>query len=305
MTPPAPAPADAPPFEWSLARHGTFQTCLRRYWFAYYGAWGGWRPDAPAPAPALFRLKRLATRTQWADRHVRNALAALFPADPGTDPAARELDLMRAEFRDSRTGAPVPPKAPFSGLFEHEYGIEVPPAEWKDLADRIPRAVAAFRDSPAGRRLAALPPGAFLPCGPRDTFLLDGLAVRETPDLAAREGDTLLLLDWDSADLPPADRRLRLGIGLLFALDRWSPDPARVRALSCDPMTGETADFSFTDADLETIRGFVRDSADEMLFPLEDPERNLPGPPDAFDCTADPAPCSTCPFLRLCPRWQP
>ena len=39
---PSPAPGSAtparpvvPPFVWSFARHETFQTCLRRYWYSY------------------------------------------------------------------------------------------------------------------------------------------------------------------------------------------------------------------------------------------------------------------------------
>ena len=320
-SPAAPAPLPpVPPFEWSFLRHETFQTCLRRYWYAYYGAWGGWRPDAPEPSRTLYRLKRLATRRQWAARHVHRALerilsqhraAAASSGTPSAPPAelasravARELDLMRDEFRDSRAGAVQPPQAAMSGLFEHEYRIDVPVAEWKELADGVSRAVSAFRATPLWQRLAALPPDASLPVERRASFLLDGLTVRAAPNLAFRENGGILLLDWTTADAPPATRRLRLGASLLLALDRWAADPAQVRAVSCDPRTGEAADFAYTAGEAADLREFIRDSADEMLFPLEDPEHNIPGPADAYDCTADPAPCATCPFLRLCPRWQ-
>ena len=40
-------------FSWSHSRHETFQTCLKRYYFAYYASWGGWDPAAPARAREL------------------------------------------------------------------------------------------------------------------------------------------------------------------------------------------------------------------------------------------------------------
>jgi hypothetical protein len=46
-------------FSWSLSRHRTFRECPRKYWFHYYGAWGGWEYDAPPEARELYLLKNL------------------------------------------------------------------------------------------------------------------------------------------------------------------------------------------------------------------------------------------------------
>ena len=315
-TPAAPAAgtrSPTPPFVWSFARHETFQACLRRYWYSYYGAWGGWRPDATPVVRELYRLKRLFTRQQWTGRHIHQALDRLVshhlaapapPAELAARAAARELDFMRDEFRDSRAEAVQPPQAAMSGLFEHEYDIDVPVLEWKAAADRVAAAVSAFCASPLWQHLRSLPEGAILAIDRKTTFEIDGLTVRALPDLAFRDGGILHLYDWKSDRLPLAEHRLELGIYLLLALGRWTDDPAAVRATACNPATGETADFTYTAADIEDIRGFVRDSAEEMLFPLEDPERNFAPTPDAFDCTANPSSCADCPFLRACPRWR-
>lgn len=310
---PAPARPAAPPFVWSFARHETFQTCLRRYWYSYYGAWGGWRADAPATVRELYRLKRLFTRQQWTGRHIHQALENLVahhiadpapPAELAARAASRELDFMRDEFRDSRTGAVQPPQAAMSGLFEHEYNLDVPIAEWKAAADRVAAAVTAFCASPLWQKLRALPEGAILSIDRKTTFDLDGLPVRALPDLAFRDAGVLHLYDWKSDRQPLPEHRLELGTYLLLALGRWTDDPAAVRATACNPVTGETADFTYTADDVENIRDFVRDSADEMLFPLDDPESNRAPTPDAFDCTAQPDACPACPFLRICPRWR-
>ena len=100
--------------------------------------------------------------------------------------------------------------------------------------------------------------------------------MRALPDLAFRDAGILHLYDWKSERQPLPEHRLELGTYLLLALGRWTDDPAAVRATACNPVTGETAD----------------------------PEQNRAPTPDAFDCTAQPDACQTCPFLRLCPRWR-
>jgi hypothetical protein len=34
-------------FSWSKTRDEVFKTCLREYWFAYYGYWNSWLENAP------------------------------------------------------------------------------------------------------------------------------------------------------------------------------------------------------------------------------------------------------------------
>ena len=120
-------------FSWSHARHESFQTCLKRYYFAYYAAWGGWEETAPARARELYRLKRLATRQQWAGHHAHQAIEFLLKnarRDPSGEIAAaaepRQIEQMRREFRDSRAGAYRADPVRVPGLFEHEYRLEVP-----------------------------------------------------------------------------------------------------------------------------------------------------------------------------------
>ena len=90
----------------------------------------------------------------------------------------------------------------------------------------------------------------------------------------------------------------------MLALDRWPTPPAEFEAIAYNPVLDRRAAFAFTADDFETLRDFIRDSADEMLFPLENPEANDAGDGANFDCAADETPCKTCPFLRACPRWR-
>ena len=297
-------------FSWSHSRHETFQACLKRYYFAYYASWGGWEENAPARARELYRLKRLSTRQQWAGHHAHQAIEFLLKnarRDPSGEIAAsaepRQIDLMRREFRDSRAGAYRADPVRVPGLFEHEYQLDVSAEEWKATVDRVARAIRQFLASELWRELQGLPDDAFLAVERRAHFLLDGLKVFAVPDLVVRRGGQVLIYDWKTGGADLAEHRTQLGVYALLALDRWTAAPGEIEAVAYHPVLDRRETFAYSADDLETLREFVRDSADEMLFPLANPETNDAGDGANFDCAADEAPCKTCPFLRACPRW--
>ena len=297
-------------FSWSHSRHESFQACLKRYYFAYYAAWGGWNENAPARVRELYLLKRLHTRQQWAGHHAHLALETLLKQgrrDPSGDFAAalepRQIELMRREFRESRAGAYRTDPVHAVGLFEHEYGLEVPAEEWKATVDRVSRAIRTFLASDLWRDIQEWPDDAFLSVERRAYFLLDGLKVHAVPDLVARRGGQVLIYDWKTGSAEPAAHRTQLGIYALLALDRWTAAAGEIEAIVFNPVLDRRETFVFTADELETLREFVRDSADEMLFPLANPDTNDAGDGSNFDCTESEEPCKACPFLRACPRW--
>ncbi len=61
-------------FSWSRSRDSLFQDCRRKYFYHYYGAWGGWEVGAPAEARTLYVLKQLNSRQQWAGKVVHEGV---------------------------------------------------------------------------------------------------------------------------------------------------------------------------------------------------------------------------------------
>lgn len=297
-------------FSWSHSRHELFQTCLKRYYFAYYASWGGWEETAAPKVRELYRLKRLSTRAQWAGHHAHLAIEFLLKNarhDPSGSIAAsaapRQLELMRREFRDSRSGAYQTDPVHIPGLFEHEYHLTVPAEEWKSIVDRVSIALQHFIASDLWQEFQALPDEAFLAVERRSHFLLDGLKVFAVPDLVVRRQGVVSIYDWKTGSPAPGEHRTQLGIYALLASDRWTASPDEIEAVVYHPVQDQRETFAFSANELETLREFIRDSADEMLFPLENPESNDAGDGANFDCTDREEPCKTCAFLRVCPRW--
>src|SRR2546428_13921475 len=73
-------------FSWSRSRDNAFQECKRKYFYRYYGAWGGWDAAAPQEVRRLYILKRVASRRQWAGRAGHDAIEiALHAVAHGPD----------------------------------------------------------------------------------------------------------------------------------------------------------------------------------------------------------------------------
>jgi len=296
---------------WSFSRHHSFQSCLKRYYFAYYASWGGWKAEAPPAVRDLYILKRLSTRAQWAGHHAHSALEFLLKQarlDTSGNLAAQtepnEIEQMRREFAASRTGAYRKDPVHSLGLFEHEYQLSVPAEEWKAMAERVSGAVRAFIASPLWAYLQSLPEEAFLAVERRSHFYLDGLKVFAIPDLVIRNKGKVTIYDWKTGQAPLTEHRTQLGVYALLATDHWTANPAEIEAVAYNPICNESETFTYTAEELETLRDFIRDSADEMLFPLDDPASNQAGDGSTFDCTREQEPCKHCNFLRVCPRWK-
>src|SRR2546425_11548094 len=118
-------------FSWSRSRDGAFQECKRRYFYHYYGAWGGWDAAVAPEERRLYILKQLASRQQWAGRTVHDAIELALHGlrDGRTVPVepfiADVIERMRGEWRSSPAGRyRGSPKT--VALFEHEDRVELP-----------------------------------------------------------------------------------------------------------------------------------------------------------------------------------
>lgn len=296
-------------FSWSYSRHVCFQTCLRRYYYTYYGAWGGWDETAPTRTRHLYMLKRLSTRQQWAGTHIHRAIERLLntpqpmPSSLLEETLTQEiLQDMRNEFRASRAKEYRRDPVHISGLLEHEYDVPVSTEEWRQIADRVAEGIRNFLNSPLWAEFFTLPPTSWLGIEKKDSFLLDGLHIFSVVDAIRQSENTLSIYDWKTGQADLENHKHQLGVYALYARHTWPQATLPIQAILYNPITGAQRTYSFGEEDLEETKEFIHDSADEMLFPLDDPKDNT-AQEDAFDFTDDVSACKNCAFLRLCPRW--
>lgn len=309
-------------FLWSHTRHEIFQFCLRRYYYAFYLAWGGWLDNCPPPVREFYILKRLFTRQDWVAGHVAMSITHLLRTKPLPTPAElpaaveaiekKQIEFMRDEFLRSRSGAFRADPVHMMGLYEHHFKLPVPADEWKQIVDRLPLALRTFAASDVARDLFSLPPHAFVLVDRPITSILNGFKVRAHPSLLILDAGHLHLYLWvaqPETALTSLRERLAIHACLADIRNRNSTNPVAdpalpVIATAYSPIFDESKTFTFTPDELADTREFIVNSADEMLFPLADPATNDPGDGAAFEPSPSPERCPFCSFHALCPAAQ-
>jgi len=297
-------------FSWSKSRDEMFRDCLRKYFFHYYGAWGGWDPQAPPRTRQLYILKNLQPRAMWIGNHVHRAIHSTLSAlrVGGELPTAEEvveqlLAEMRKDFRDSagRHYRQYPRKA--CGLFEHEYELEIADEQWKETADHAVKCLRTFFGSEIIAMIRKLPAGAWLDLEELASFTLDGIKIYVQLDFAHRTENGVQIFDWKTGRSENASVELQLACYALYAAGKWKVAPEQVQTVEFNLASDTTSPRMFTAEALEETKDYIRDSADEMSFLLEDPASNKPQAEDHFDFAEQQAACHHCNFLKACPRW--
>ena len=101
-------------FSWSRSRDNVFSECKRRYFYHYYGAWGGWEAGATEDVRRLYVLKQLASRQMWGGRVVHDAIEmALHIFGAGRD-ETRPLREVEAAISELRPGFALPLRLQFA-----------------------------------------------------------------------------------------------------------------------------------------------------------------------------------------------
>ncbi len=296
-------------FTWSTKRGGVFDECRRKYWFEYYGFWGGWNPRSEDRTRSIYVLKQLKGRQAWAGERVHQAVAdalqlihAGLPADP--DELGEEVvKRMREEFRESREKEywSRPKKA--CGLLEHEFDIPVSDAEWAATSDHARACLKNFFASPILAELRALDRSNWLQVEEMDQFRIDGVPIWVKMDLAYRAADgRLRIVDWKTGRLDPNPDPIQLTCYAIYASAKWNVPPERIETVHVNLGANESSVRQVDAALIGSVRGRIQESIAGMAKHLEGRIfDNVPLPESAFAPTDSTSSCRRCQFRRVCP----
>ena len=291
-------------FSWSRTRDNVFQECRRRYYYHYYGAWGGWDAAADPATRALYVLKQLGTRQMWAGRLVHEAaersLLALRDGHALSEAALIEdtVRQMRAEWKGSRDHVyRESPKR--TGLFEHEHAVPVKDTEWQALRDHVIRCLRNFHRLPLLAQIKRTPTDRWILIEDIGSFAWEGTRVFTAPDFGYwNQADRLQLVDWKTGG-NGEDASLQLGGYALYALEVLGVELPRVDLLEVNLREGRVTSHPWDAISLERVREHVRLSVRAMKVYLKDPEKNLAEEAN-FEKTEDLRICRWCNFRGVC-----
>jgi hypothetical protein len=293
-------------FTWSKSRGDVFRLCRRKYYYQYYGSWGGWEPLAPPEARRAYVLKQLKNRFLWAGEVVHHDVAhALRRLSLGEfvtleQSLTRARTRMRRQFLDSRARLYWQKPKEIAGFCEHEYNLPVTREQWKGTWRHVETCLRNFYADALFQKLQKLGPWAWKTIEHRLSFPLGDIPVFVKIDLAFEEDGFLTIVDWKTGKSDDSEAGLfPLACCALFAQEEWDYPPERMRIVESNLYTGRDAARVINGEKLEEIAERIRNESRLMKAALAGPLDNRADIAD-FSLTENKVLCRGCNFQRLC-----
>jgi hypothetical protein len=292
-------------FSWSRSRDGTFHDCRRRYFYQYYGCWGGWEAGAPEEVRHLWILKQLATRQMWAGRTVHEAIEMALhvfregrevPVEPFI---ADVIERMRGEWRQSRDGHyRETPRT--TALFEHEYAVALKPEVWQALSRNVATCLRNFFRLPLLAAIRKTVPEHWSIEHWSRTFEFEGTPIWMAPDFGFwTEEGRLVLVDWKTGASDPEVTAFQLGCYALYAREVLDVPPTRVELYEANLREPLVTPLAWSEDRLGAVVERLRLSIRSMKAYLADAEANRAVLED-FERTEELRLCRWCNFRVVC-----
>jgi PD-(D/E)XK nuclease superfamily len=292
-------------FSWSRSRDNSFQECRRRYFYHYYGAWGGWDVAAPEEIRRLYILKQLASRQMWAGRVVHDAIEMALHAFAGgrempIEPfIADVIERMRGEWRSSKA-ARYRDNPKTLALFEHEYAVDLKPEVWQALSRSVTVCLRNFFRLPLVATIRKTSPEHWSIEHWSKVFQFEGTPVWMAPDFGFwNEDGRLALVDWKTGGSTPDGAAFQLGCYALYAAEVLGVPPAKVDPFEANLREPEVTQLTWSDERLAAIKEQLRLSVRSMKAYLVDPAANVAAIAD-FEKAEDLRICKWCNFRAVC-----
>jgi CRISPR/Cas system-associated exonuclease Cas4 (RecB family) len=285
---------DARAFAWSASRHDTFATCMRKYYYSYYGI---------LEDPEVQRLKQLSALALWAGSVVHETIEEFLRTnDAIPDPTVQEAlirsvvhDRMLREWKESEGGI-----AGFR-LFEHEYSQPIEKEDKKILVGIVMRSLRNFFKSPVLREAFRVSRSSWLSMEELISFHVDDVPVFLRMDLAFRdERGRVRIVDWKTGRRAGKFNDVQVAGYALYAAEQgWAKSATEISTELAYLIWPRYVRKDVTQPVLDTARGFVTRSAKTMRALLNAPETNTARMED-FPRVDKPRICRRCNFRKLC-----
>jgi hypothetical protein len=293
-------------FSWSKSRDEMFQICPRQYYFNYYAYWDGWDKDAPQRTRQIYILKKLENRFMWAGgkvhdciKHTLKNLQRGISVLDVDEIVSITLDQMREEFRSSREKRYlVHPKT--CALFEHEYDLDLPDADWKKMAENVEKCLRNFYSSDIFAMLKDVSKEDWLEVEDFSSFHLGGTKIWAVIDCSFRTESGVTIIDWKTGRTPTTDVSLQLSCYAMYGREKWGIEPENMRLVEYNLLSDQGAEFAVTAGEIGDTKSYIRGSIADMQSLLDDVENNTPKEERFFKKVEDDRIRERCNFRKVC-----
>ena len=272
-----------------------FDECKRRYYFNYYGSWGGWSFTADRRTRELYILKQLQTGPMLLGDSVHRVLENYLnelrkKRDLPLSSIVRQFrGFMTHSHDESLSGMYRENPKKYCGLLEHEYEQEVDIDSFIMAGEKC---IKNFYFSDVLKEIKESDVNHWLPIEELQSFDLDGTTIYVKIDFATN-GDKTIIYDWKTGKSSVDE--LQLACYALYAMNKWNvklPVITRNYNLRTNVLTESEVD------DVDWVNEKIKQSISDMKALLFNPETNTAREED-FPKNEGRR-CEYCKFRKLC-----
>ena len=297
-------------FSWSVSRNNLFDECKRKYYYNYYGSWGGWdKNSSDEIVRELYVLKNLQMRWMWKGNIVHHEIERILKElvstgrlTPIEKSKERVTNLMREGFRSSREGKYWNHNGSLKfelALFEHEYDTGTSDEVWKRNYDETIACIENFYSSDVLETIREIDKEDVITIESMKPSTLSFSEERffVKPDLAYRQDGRLMIVDWKTGNADADDFQFR--VYTIYAIEELGFELENIDLLEYNLVHNKKTLHNFNIEEIEETMHIIINSIDDMKGYLSDPEENMAIMTN-FERTEDRNTCNWCNFKKIC-----
>ena len=295
-------------FTWSFSRHRTFTTCERKYYYNYYGNWGGWDAKADEEVKKLYMLKNMTSLPMLAGSLVHNEVERILKSVRNGWNFAQEdsekniITTFKRSWSQSKNKDWVKNVKHNTNLFEHYYEQEISNDRLFEIRDIMIDSIKGFYDSDSFAFIKTLAITEWLSIEALDSFEIEDTKIWVKLDFAARHGERAYIYDWKTGKEVKEDEN-QLAVYTLYAMEKWDVEMKQVRLFDVYLMKQIPVKVKPSVALINNVMQIIQQSIEGMKSLLDDVSENKASIgkfPKVNDATEDSWPCSYCNFKEVC-----
>lgn len=304
-----------PEKSWSISRIKTIKSCLREYYYTYYGSHRGWDPEASYEQKYSWRLKKLTNIWLAFGDVIHKAIKNIIDFKKNNIDKEIDVDALKEFVRtnlniivkqssrkDSILRWNEYPKG--NMLLEYYYDGKLEREDILEIKERIEQCVENIFES---KTFFDINNGEYLDIlevdeGNFDYFFHEGVKVFALIDLLYLDNDrNIVIVDWKTGKQNEEDRE-QLLVYLLYVMEKYNVPVEKVKGRVEYLLQGEHVEYSFTNYDIEHIKNRISLEINVINALLVDENNNIPKDKDTFIMCDEDFKCNKCKYRRLCKK---
>ncbi|WP_338596767.1 PD-(D/E)XK nuclease family protein [Clostridium baratii] len=304
-----------PEKSWSISRVKTIKSCLREYYYTYYGSHRGWDPEASYEQKYSWRLKKLTNIWLAFGDVIHKAIKNIIDFKKNNIDKEIDVDALKEFVRtnlniivkqssrkDSILRWNEYPKG--NMLLEYYYDGKLEREDILEIKERIEQCVENIFES---KTFFDINKGEYLDIlevdeGNFDYFFHEGVKVFALIDLLYLDNDrNIVIVDWKTGKQNEEDRE-QLLVYLLYVMEKYNVPVEKVKGRVEYLLQGEHVEYNFINEDVEHIKNRISLEINVINALLVDENNNIPKDKDTFIMCDEDFKCNKCKYRRLCKK---